>query len=152
MILTAWLARGSSWSWDARGVIRNPRRQALLPQPFCVRDSLYLDALPHQVLNFALLPKDLYQDKCEDSSIDSGFHCDGMGYRSGMYQDGVRFGEISLSVAWLGLYNHLSVQPRARLCKCTTASHFTLLNAVSKMSILTQTYPSGTNLLTQPVL
>lgn len=59
-----------------------------------MRDSLYLDALPHQILNLALLPKNLHQDKYTDSSIDSGLHCDGMDYRSGMTQDGIRFGEI----------------------------------------------------------
>ena len=94
MTLTAWPARGLSWSRQARRIIWTRWRQALLPQPFCARDILYLDALLHQVLDLAILPKDLYQRKYTDSSIAFGLHCDGLGYRNGMLQAGpapVRF-------------------------------------------------------------
>lgn len=77
-------ARGSSWSREAHRIIRAGRRQALLPQPVRLRDTLYLDALPYQVLNFAVPHTNFWKDKYTDPDNDFGLDCYGMGHRSGM--------------------------------------------------------------------
>lgn len=115
--------RGASWGWEAYRGTRTRRRQALLHRPIRVRDFLYLDALPHEVLNSAILPANIWQDKYTDSNSYLGFDCHRMGYCSGVCSKAfLRSSNSPLSVTRLGVLEIFSMQSSPRVCKYTSAS------------------------------